>query len=154
MKYILVTGGAGYIGSYICKLFHDNGFIPVTFDNLLLGNKWAVKWGPLETGDLCNKKDLHNLFNKYVFDGVIHLAGFSNVSESVKNPSLYYNNNVIGSFNLLEKMIEFNVKRIVFSSTAAVYGNPNVSVIDENHPTHPINPYGDSKLSVERLIYN
>ena len=154
MRYILVTGGAGYIGSYICKLFHENGFIPVTFDNLLLGNKWAVKWGPLETGDLCNKKDLHNLFNKYVFDGVIHLAGFSNVSESVKNPSLYYNNNVIGSFNLLEKMIEFNVKRIVFSSTAAVYGNPIVSLIDENQPTHPINPYGDSKLSVERLIYN
>ena len=74
MRYILVTGGAGYIGSYICKLFHDNGFIPVTFDNLLLGNKWAVKWGPLETGDLCNKKDLHNLFNKYVFDGVIHMS--------------------------------------------------------------------------------
>ena len=154
MRNVLVTGGAGFIGSYLCKLFYENGFIPVTFDNLLLGNRWAVKWGPLEIGDLCNKKDLHNLFNKYSFDGVVHLAGFSNVSESVKNPYLYYNNNVIGSFNLLEKMIEFNVKRIVFSSTAAVYGNPIASLIDEKHPTHPINPYGDSKLSVERLIYN
>ena len=154
MRNVLVTGGAGFIGSYICKLFYKNGFIPVTFDNLLLGNRWAVKWGPLEIGDLCNKKDLHNLFNKYSFEGVVHLAGLSNVSESVKNPYLYYNNNVIGSFNLLEKMIEFNVRRIVFSSTAAVYGNPIESPIDENHPTQPINPYGDSKFSVERLIYN
>ena len=154
MKYVLVTGGAGYIGSYICKVFYDEGFIPVTFDNLFLGNKWSVKWGPLEIGDLCNKSDLQKLFEKYNFAGVIHLAALSNVLESVKNPSIYYKNNVIGSYNLIEKMIEFNVKNIVFSSTAAVYGNPINSPIYENHPTHPINPYGDSKFTIERLIYN
>ena len=154
MKYVLITGGAGYIGSYICKIFHDKGFTPVTFDNLLLGNKWAVKWGPLEIGDLCNLKDVHNLFKKYPFQGIIHLAALSNVGESVINPSLYYKNNVLGSYNLLEKMIEFNVKNIVFSSTAAVYGDPINLPINESHPTMPINPYGDTKLSIERLIKN
>ena len=154
MKYVLVTGGAGYIGSYICKLFYDKGYIPVTFDNLSLGNKWSVKWGPLEVGELCSENDLQKLFEKYNFIGVIHLAALSNVSESVNDPSIYYKNNVIGSYNLIEKMIKFNVKNIVFSSTAAVYGNPIHSPICENHPTQPINPYGDSKLTIERLICN
>ena len=154
MKYVLVTGGAGYIGSYICKLFYDKGYIPVTFDNLSLGNKWSVKWGPLEVGELCSENDLQKLFEKYNFIGVIHLAALSNVSESVNDPSIYYKNNVIGSYNLIEKMINFNVKNIVFSSTAAVYGNPIHSPICENHPTQPINPYGDSKLTIEKLIFN
>ena len=139
MKYVLVTGGAGYIGSYICKLFYDKGYIPVTFDNLSLGNKWSVKWGPLEAGELCSENDLQKLFEKYNFIGVIHLAALSNVSESVNNQSIYYKNNVIGSYNLIEKMIKFNIKNIVFSSTAAVYGNPISSPICEDHPTQPIN---------------
>ena len=154
MSYVLITGGAGYIGSHICKKFFDQGFIPVTFDNLSKGNKWSVKWGPLELGDLSDEKRLKCLFEKYSFIGVIHLAALSNVEQSCIEPNLYYKNNVIGSLNLLQKMIEFKVKNIVFSSTAAVYGNPNYLPIDEKHPTHPINPYGDTKLTTERLILN
>ena len=154
MSYVLITGGAGYIGSHICRKIFDQGFVPVTFDNLSKGNKWSVKWGPLELGDLSDEKRLKYLFEKYSFIGVIHLAALSNVEQSCIEPNLYYKNNVIGSLNLLQKMIEFNVKNIVFSSTAAVYGNPNYLPIDEKHPTHPINPYGDTKLTTERLILN
>ena len=154
MNYVLITGGAGYIGSHICKFFFDEGFVPVTFDNLSKGNKWSVKWGPLELGDLSDEGRLKRLFEKYSFIGVIHLAALSSVEQSCAEPNLYYKNNVIGSFNLLQKMIEFKVKNIVFSSTAAVYGNPIFLPIDEKHPTQPINPYGDTKLAVEKLIYN
>tara|TARA_A100001011_G_C14161761_1_gene778581 strand:- start:51 stop:1037 length:987 start_codon:yes stop_codon:yes gene_type:complete len=154
MSYILITGGAGYIGSHICKKFFDEGFIPVTFDNLSKGNKWSVKWGPLELGDLSDEGRLKSLFEKYSFIGVIHLAALSNVEQSCAEPNHYYKNNVVGSFNLIQKMIEFKVKNIVFSSTAAVYGNPIYLPIDEKHPTHPINPYGDTKLAIEKLMYN
>ena len=154
MNYVLITGGAGYIGSHICKIFFDAGFVPVTFDNLSKGNKWSVKWGPLELGDLSDEVRLKCLFEKYSFIGVIHLAALSNVEQSCANPNLYYKNNVLGSFNLLQKMIEFKVKNIVFSSTAAVYGSPFYLPIDEKHSTQPINPYGDTKLTTEKLIYN
>ena len=131
MNYVLITGGAGYIGSHICKKFFDEGFIPVTFDNLSKGNEWSVKWGPLELGDLSDEGRLTNLFEKYSFIGVIHLAALSNVEQSCAEPNLYYKNNVLGSLHLLQKMIEFKVKNIVFSSTAAVYGNPIFLPIDE-----------------------
>ncbi len=154
MRYILVTGGAGYIGSHICEKFFKQGYTPVTFDNLLLGNKWSVKWGPLEIGDLLDKDRLNELFQKYSFEGVIHLAALSNVEKSYTEPALYYENNLHGSLNLLEKMTEFNVNKLVFSSTAAVYGKPEYTPIDENHPKNPVNCYGDTKMAVEKLIYN
>ena len=154
MKNILVTGGAGYIGSHICKVFYNAGFTPITFDNLSTGNQWAVKWGRLEVGDLNNNARLTEVFEKYKFLGVVHLAALSNVEQSCKNPILYYKNNLLGSYNLLENMTKFKVDKLVFSSTAAVYGNPIYSPIDERHPTNPINPYGETKLAVEKLISN
>ena len=114
MKYILVTGGAGYIGSHICEKFSKEGFIPVTFDNLFLGNKWSVKWGPLEIGDLLDKNKLNELFHKYCFEGVIHLAALSNVEKSYIEPALYYENNVNGTLNLLQRMKEFKINKLVF----------------------------------------
>ena len=154
MKHILVTGGAGYIGSHICERFYREGFIPVTFDNLIKGNKWSVKWGPLEIGDLCNKRRLRELFSKYTFLGVIHLAALSNVEESNKEPGSYYENNFLGTLNLLQIMLDKKVNKLVFSSTAAVYGKPQYTPIDENHPTDPINCYGDTKIAIEKLIHN
>ena len=154
MKHILVTGGAGYIGSHICERFYREGFIPVTFDNLFKGNKWSVKWGPLEIGDLRDKIRLKELFLKYSFIGVIHLAALSNVEDSNKEPESYYENNFLGTLNLLQIMLENKVNKLVFSSTAAVYGKPQYTPIDENHPTDPINCYGDTKIAVEKLIHN
>ncbi len=152
MKNILVTGGAGYIGSHICKVFYNSGFTPIAFDNLSTGNKWSVKWGELEVGDLNNNDRLTEVFEKYKFLGVVHLAALSNVEQSCNNPILYYKNNLLGSYNLLENMTKFKVDKLIFSSTAAVYGNPVYSPIDERHPTNPINPYGETKLAVEKLI--
>ena len=152
MNNILITGGAGYIGSHICKVFYNAGFTPIAFDNLSTGNKWSVKWGELEVGDLNNKDRLKEVFEKYKFLGVVHLAALSNVEQSCNNPILYYKNNLLGSYNLLENMTKFKVDKLVFSSTAAVYGNPIYSPIDEIHPTNPINPYGETKLAVEKLI--
>ena len=158
---ILITGGAGYIGSHtVLNLIEKTDYKIIIFDNLENGHietiNTLLKINPdniiFEKGDLRNIKDIENVFNKYSIDGVIHFAAFALVEESVKNPSKYYRNNIYGTLNLLDTMIKHNVKRIVFSSTCATYGEPTYTPIDEKHPQNPINPYGYSKLAVERIM--
>ena len=158
MSKILVTGGAGYIGSHCVMALLEQGSEVVVFDNLSTGHKETVdtlsKYGKLEfvQGDLLNNNDLKNLFDSFDIDSVIHFAAFSQVGESVKNPQKYYINNVCGTVNLLSAMLEHNVKKIVFSSTAATYGEPKYIPIDEKHPQEPINPYGQTKLMIEKIM--
>ena len=149
---ILVCGGAGYIGSHMCKRLARDGHVPVTFDNLSTGHEWAVKWGPLIRADLLDPAALAKVFREHSIDAVMHFAARSIVSESVRNPGLYFRNNVTGTLNLLDAMAENGVTKLVFSSTAAVYGNPLYTPIDETHPCAPINPYGWSKWMAERAI--
>ncbi len=149
---ILVVGGAGYIGSHTVKNMIANGYDVVVADNLSTGHKEAVLTADFELADLMDKDSLDKIFKKYKIDSVIHFAAFASVAESVKNPSKYYNNNVVGTLNLLNVMLDNNVKNIVFSSTAAVFGNPEYTPIDENHNTNPINPYGQSKLMIEKIF--
>jgi UDP-arabinose 4-epimerase len=152
MTTILVTGGAGYIGSHTCKALANVGLIPVTYDNLSTGHPYAVKWGPLVIGDLRDRKQLDLAFKQYKPKGVLHFAASALVIESMTNPGKYYNNNVSGSISLLETMVENQVPHLVFSSTCATYGHPQFSPITEEHPQNPINPYGRSKLMVEHII--
>ena len=149
---ILVVGGAGYIGSHINKMLNQNGYETVVFDNLVYGHKEAVKWGCLEIGDLNDKARLEEVFTKYDIDAVFHFAAYAYVGESVTNPSKYYNNNVANTLNLLDVMVKHDVKYIVFSSTCATYGVPENVPITEKMPQNPINPYGASKLMVERIL--
>lgn len=151
-KTILVCGGAGYIGAHMCKTLARAGHKPVTFDNLSTGHRNAVKWGPLEKGDLLNQADLERVFTTYKFDAVMHFAARSLVGESIEKPGLYLRNNVTGTLNLLDAMRHAGINRLVFSSTAAVYGQPQYTPIDEQHPTWPINPYGLSKRMAEQII--
>ncbi len=152
MKSILVTGGAGYIGSHTAKLLHKQGYQPVVFDNLSMGHEWAVKWGPLIEGDLNNREQIGKALEDYQIDAVIHFAASAYVGESVENPRKYFRNNVANSINLLEAMDDAGVRKIVFSSTCALYGNPEKLPLDETHREDPINPYGDTKLFVERML--
>jgi len=149
---VLVTGGAGYIGSHVCKRLSASGYTPVAVDDLSRGHAWAVKWGPLEEVTLSDTDTLERVVDKYSPTGVIHLAGYTYVGESVERPGFYYTNNVAGSLNLLETMREKGLNRIIFSSSAAVYGLPMEVPIPEDHPKAPINPYGFSKLAVERFL--
>ena len=155
---ILITGGAGYIGSHCVMALLEKGLDVVVFDNLSTGHIETIntlkQYGNLSfvQGDLLNQSDLDNLFNNYKINSVIHFAAFSQVGESVKNPKKYYVNNVCGTINLLNTMIENNVKKIVFSSTAATYGEPKYIPIDEKHPQDPINPYGQTKLMIEHIM--
>jgi len=149
---ILVTGGAGFIGSHVCKELHRNGYYPITYDNLANGNKWAVKWGPLELGDINDKEKLGSVIQKYLPFGVIHLAAYAYVGESVHDPAKYYLNNVKGTISLLESIREHGICKIVFSSSCAVYGNPSSVPITEEHRIDPINPYGSTKMIIERML--
>ncbi len=151
---ILVCGGAGYIGSHMAKMLSEQGYQVTVFDNFSTGNRWAVKWGQLFEGDLLSKKDLKKVFERNSFAAVMHFSARSLVGESVKKPELYYQNNVIGTLNLLETMQRAGVKQFIFSSTAATFGNPTSDRIDENHPQQPINPYGWSKLMVEQMLHD
>ena len=151
-KHILVCGGAGYIGSHMVKMLAENGFNVSTFDNLSTGHRDAVKWGDFIQGDLLNPADLASVFATRHFDAVMHFSARSLVGESVQNPALYYMNNVTGTLNLLEAMRTAGVSNFIFSSTAAVYGYPEANLIDENHQTRPINPYGQTKLMVENIL--
>jgi UDP-glucose-4-epimerase GalE len=149
---ILITGGAGYIGSHMVKMLVKAGFRTTVFDNLSRGHSDAVIAGEFIQGDLLNPGDLKNLFSSRSFDLVMHFAAFCYVGESVSEPLKYYRNNVIGTLNLLEEMKAGGVNKFVFSSTCATYGIPLEIPITEAHHQNPINPYGQSKLMVERLL--
>ena len=149
---ILVTGGAGYIGSHTCKALAASGFEPVTYDNFSRGNRWAVKWGPLEVGDIADEARLKLVLESHRPAAVIHFAAFAYVGESVENPILYYQNNVCASLTLLEVITQSNALPVVFSSSCATYGVPQKIPISEDHPQHPINPYGFTKLFVEQML--
>ena len=152
MKTILVAGGAGYIGSHTVKYLLKNNYNVVIVDNLSYGHKEAVLTSNFEQIDLADKESLDKVFKKYKVDAVIHFAAFTYVGESVSQPQKYYWNNVVNTINLLDVMVENDVKNIVFSSTCATYGNPQYTPIDENHPQSPINPYGKTKLMMEQIM--
>jgi UDP-arabinose 4-epimerase len=151
-KTILVTGGAGYIGSHTCKALALSGYTPITYDNLVFGNRWAVRWGALEVGDLNDYTRLNDVISYYRPDAIMHFASYAYVGESVLHPSKYYRNNVVGTLTLLDVMRENAINKIIFSSTCATYGVPDSVPIVEEHPQRPINPYGASKLMIERIL--
>jgi UDP-glucose-4-epimerase GalE len=150
---VLVTGGAGYIGSQTCKTLRKMGFEPVVFDNLIGGHSWAVQWGPFVEGDLANKNALAAAMSRYDVEAVVHFAAHAYVGESMRNPQKYFRNNVANSLNVLDAMLDSGVKQIVFSSTCATYGIPEILPISELHQQHPVSPYGESKLFVERALH-
>lgn len=149
---ILVTGGAGFIGSHACKALAKRGYTPVVYDNLSRGHRDAVRFGPLEIGDLADGDRLQAVLRMYRPAAVMHFAAFAYVGESVEKPLLYYRNNVAGSISLFEAILDFHALPIVFSSTCATYGAPERFPITEDHPQRPINPYGTSKHTVERIL--
>ncbi|SFV32739.1 UDP-glucose 4-epimerase GalE [Hyphomicrobium facile] len=149
---VLVTGGAGYIGSHACKALAQAGYAPVTFDNLSYGHQWAVKWGPLVIGDILDRASLDAAIDRYRPSAVMHFAACAYVGESVADPGKYFRNNVCGSLNIIEAMRDHGIRSIVFSSTCATYGIPESLPITEETPQRPINPYGASKLMVERIL--
>ena len=155
---ILVTGGAGYIGSHCVLALLKNNYDVVIFDNLSTGHQETADklagFGNVKfyKGDLTSTEDLNSLFSKYDIDAVIHFAAFSQVGESMTNPAKYYRNNVYGTLNLLDAMLAHDVRKIVFSSTAATYGEPVYTPIDEKHPQNPINTYGRTKLMIENIM--
>lgn len=152
MKKILVTGGAGYVGSHTAKMLKEKGYEPIVFDNLEYGHKYAVKWGDFIEGDLNNYEDINNALKTVKPHGIVHCAAYTYVGESVENPAKYYQNNVVGSLNLLKAMLENNINNIVFSSTCATFGNIEKLPILETTPQKPISPYGTSKLMVEMML--
>ena len=149
---ILVIGGAGYIGSHMVKLLHTENHEVTTLDNLSTGYRDAVKYGSFIEGDIADSELLNQIFTSTTFDAVMHFASYIEVGESVINPSKYYQNNFINTINLMDAMVRHKVNRFIFSSTAAIFGDPEYSPIDEKHPKNPINPYGMSKLMVEHAL--
>lgn len=149
---VLVVGGAGYIGSHMVKLLAEHGHEPVVFDNFSTGHRAAVRWGRSHEASVGDPVALDHVFRNAKFDAVMHFAANSIVAESVANPLKYYINNVCHTLQLLQAMKRHGVNRFIFSSTAAVFGEPQTAIIDETHPTSPINPYGDTKLVVENAL--
>jgi UDP-glucose 4-epimerase len=149
---VLVTGGAGYIGSHVVKELGRKGYQPLVYDNLSTGHRWAIKGDELIEGDLGDKRHVEEILRKEKPLAVMHFAASSLVRESVERPELYFRNNVINSFNLLEAMLAAGVKCFIFSSSAAVYGNPHQVPIVEDHPLAPVNPYGEGKVFVEKAL--
>jgi UDP-glucose 4-epimerase len=149
---VLVVGGAGYIGSHMVRMLLDRGHEAVVFDNLSTGYADAVPAGCLVEGDLYDPASIDTLFAAHRFDGVMHFASYIQVGESVREPARYYRNNVINTLNLLDGMLRHRVDHFIFSSTAAIFGEPDYVPIDEAHPRRPINPYGFSKFAVEQVL--
>ena len=150
---VLVTGGAGYIGSHACKALAGAGFQPVVFDNLSRGHREAVRWGPLVEGDLADRQRLCAALIEHKVEAVMHFAAYAYVGESVADPALYYRNNLGGTLSLLEAMREAGIGEIVFSSTCATYGIPDGVPIREDAPQRPVNPYGETKLAIEQALH-
>ncbi|TAU55412.1 UDP-glucose 4-epimerase GalE [Rhizobium leguminosarum] len=151
-RYILVTGGAGFIGSHICKALSRAGMIPVTYDNLSTGHADSVRWGPLIRAELADAATLRQTLAEFSPDCVIHCGANAYVGESVDMPRKYYRNNVVGSLTLLEACLDQDIERIVFSSSCATYGVPASLPIQEESPQHPVNPYGRTKLIFEMAL--
>ena len=149
---ILVVGGAGYIGSHMCKYLGQNGYQPVVLDNLVYGHREAVKWGPFYKGSLNDPILLQQIFAQHKISAVMHFAAFCYVGESVEDPAIYYQNNVAATITLLQTMIKARVTKFIFSSSCATYGEPIDIPITERHPQNPINPYGRTKLMVEQIM--
>ncbi len=152
MACILVTGGAGYIGSHACKALARAGHLPVTYDSLQSGRTDAVRWGPLEQGDIADAARLRDVIGRHRPDAVMHFAAYIQVAESVANPGKYYANNVGGTLTLLDVMQETGIGTMVFSSSAAVYAAPETDRVAEDHPLCPANPYGETKRMVEMIL--
>lgn len=149
---ILVCGGAGYIGSHVNKELYQKGYETTVFDNLKYGHREAVKWGTFTKGDLKNIEEIESVFQRYKIEAVFHFAAFAYVGESVSEPEKYYYNNVVNTLNLLQVMKKYGCSKIIFSSTCATYGEPEHVPITEDMPQKPINPYGATKLMVERIL--
>ncbi len=152
MGKILITGGAGYIGSHVNKSLHCKGYETLVLDNLIYGHREFVKWGDFVCADLGDMEQLRLVFQTYSIDAVIHFAAYAYVGESIADPQKYYSNNVVNTLNLLSAMREYDVNVMVFSSTCATYGVPNEIPITETHPQLPINPYGRTKLMIETIL--
>lgn len=152
MPEILVVGGAGYIGSHMCKYLHRQGLRPVVLDNLSLGHREAVRWGPLFQGEMDDQQLLAEIFSRHSIAAVIHFAARCYVGESMQRPLDYYRNNIAASLGLLAGMRQHRVNKLIFSSSCATYGEPTSLPISEEHPQRPINPYGRSKLMMEEIL--
>ncbi len=150
---VLISGGAGYIGSHSAKVLARAGFYPVVVDDLRTGHRSSVRWGPLIESDLADKDALDKVFETYPIAAVIHFAGSAYVGESMGAPQLYFQNNVGSTLSLLGSMLSHGVTKIVFSSSCATYGHPKLIPITEEHPQQPVNPYGESKLMVEKILF-
>jgi len=149
---VLVTGGAGYIGSHACKALAQSGYQPVVYDNLVYGHVSAVKWGAFEKGDINDRQQLDRVIKKYKTAAIMHFAAYAYVGESMTNPAKYYQNNVAGTLTLLESARDAGIDKFIFSSTCATYGVPKEVPISEDHAQLPINPYGRSKLMIEQIL--
>jgi len=149
---VLVAGGAGYIGSQTAKMLAACGIEPVTYDDFSAGHRWAIRWGPLVEGNLSDGALLRQTIREHGIQAVVHFAASAYVGESVRDPRKYFQNNVVNTLSLLDAMVDTGVKPIVFSSTCATYGDPVQAPISETHPQVPVNPYGESKLFVEKAM--
>jgi UDP-arabinose 4-epimerase len=150
---ILVTGGAGYIGSHTCKALAAAGYLPVVLDNLSTGHRWAVKWGPLVVADIADRSRVRSIVKEFGIEAVIHFAAHAYVGESVRQPQKYFGNNVTKTLALLDTLLEVGISKVVLSSSCATYGLPQKLPISEGQLQEPINPYGASKLFVEKILY-